>query len=94
MSNYKFLERISGDVISDMLVGVSKDETLLTLLDCPLCSISRIFQREVFVKIVSRDTISDMSSDTLPKQVVEIVDCIMMFLAKVRNFCLTRMKGC
>ena len=80
MFNCKFLERISGDVISDILVDVSKDKTLFTLLNCPL-------------KVISRDTISDMSSDTLTKQVVEIVDCTMMFLAKVRNFCSSRMKG-
>ena len=81
MFNCKFLERISGDVISDIFVDVSKDKTLFTLLNCPL-------------KVISRDTISDMSSDTLTKQVVEIVDCTMMSLAKVRNLCLSRMKGC
>ena len=81
MFNCKFLERISGDVISEILVDVSKDKTLFTLLNCPL-------------KVISRDTISDMSSDILTKQVVAIVDCNMMFLAKVRNFCLSRMKGC
>ena len=81
MFNCKFLERISGDVISDILVDVSKDKTLFTLLNCPL-------------KVISRDTISDMSSDILTKQVMAIVDCTMMFLAKVGNFCLSRMKGC
>ena len=50
--------------------------------------------RRGFVKVIPKDTISDMSSDTLTKQVVAIVDCTMMFLAKVRNFCLSRMKGC
>ena len=72
MFNCKFLERISRDVISDTLEDVSKDKTLFTLLNCPL-------------KVISRDTISDMSSDTLPKQVVAIVDCNMMSLAKVRK---------
>ena len=81
MLNCKFLERIFGDVISDIFVDVSKDKTLFTLLNCPL-------------KVISRDTISDMSSDTLTKQVVTIVDCTVMFLAKVRNFCLSRMKEC
>ena len=81
MFNCKFLERISGDVISDIFVDVSKDKTLFTLLNCPL-------------KVISRDTISDMSSDILTKQVMAIVDCTMMFLAKVGNFCLSRMKGC
>ena len=80
MLNCKFLERIFGDVISDIFVDVSKDKTLFTLLNCPL-------------KVNSRDTISDMTSDTLTKQVVAIVECNMMFLAKVRNFCLSRMKG-
>ena len=76
-----FLERIFGDVISDIFVDVSKDKILFTLLNCPL-------------KVISKDAISDMSSDILTKQVVAIVNCSMMFLAKVRNLCLSRMKGC
>ena len=65
--NLKFLERIFGDVISDMFVDVSKDKTLSTLLNCPLCSITRIFQEVILSKVISRDTISDMSLDTLTK---------------------------
>ena len=59
MFNCKLLERISRDVISDTLVDVSKDKTLLTLLNCPS-------------KVISRDTILDMSSDTLTKRVMAI----------------------
>ena len=93
----KLLERISRDVISNVLVDVSKDKTLFALLNCPL-------------KVISRDTILDISSstllqklrrlaidsfaDTLTKRAVAIVNCSMMFLAKVGNFCLSRMKGC
>ena len=69
MFNCKFLERISRDVISDTLEDVSKDKTLFTLLNCPL-------------KVISRDTILDMSSGTSTKQVMAIVDCNMMSLAK------------
>ena len=50
MFNCKLLEKVSGDVISDMFVDVSKDKTLFTLLNCPLCSISRIFQGGVLSK--------------------------------------------
>jgi len=60
---------------------VRETKTLFTLVNRPL-------------KVISRDTISDMSSDILTKQVMAIVDCTMMFLAKVGNFCLSRMKGC
>ena len=93
MFNCKFLERIPGDVISDMLVDVSKDETLFTFVGLSFVLYFKDISRRGFVKVISRDTISDMSSDTLTKQVVEIVDCTMMFLAKVRNFCSSRMKG-
>ena len=78
----KFLEKISGDVVSGVFVDVSKDKNLIYLVELS------------FKKVISRNTISDMSSDTLTKQVVAIVDCNMMSLAKVRNFCLSRMKGC
>ena len=79
--NCELLERISGDVISDTLVDVSKDKTLFTLLNCPS-------------KVTFKDTILDMSSDTLTKRVVAMVNCNMMSLAKVRNFHLSGMKGC
>ena len=68
MFNCKFLERIFGDVISDIFVDVSKDKTLFTLLNRPL-------------KVISRDTISDTFLDMSTKQVVATVDCTMMFLA-------------
>ena len=54
MFNRKLLERILGDVISDILVDVSKDKTLFTLLDCPLCSIPRIFLGGVLVKVIPK----------------------------------------
>ena len=44
MFNCKLLERISRGVISDIFADVSKDKTLFTSLNCPLCSISRISQ--------------------------------------------------
>ena len=70
-----------------------KDKTSFTSLNYPLCTISRILQGGVLSKVIPRDTTSDTSSDILTKQVVAIVDYTMMLLAKVRNFCLSRMKG-
>ena len=94
MFNRKFLERISGDVISDIFVDVSKDKNLIYFVELSFMFYFKDISRRGFVKVISRGTISDMSSGTLTKQVMAIVDCIMMFLAKVRNFCLSRMEGC
>ena len=94
MFNCRLLERISGDVILDMIMDTSKDKTLFTSLNCPLCSISRVFQGGVFVNVISRDMIPDRSSDISTKQVVAMVNCNMMSLVKVRNFYLSRMEGC
>ena len=72
MFNCRLLERISGDVILDMIMDMSKDKTLFTSLNCPLCSISRVFQGGVFVNVIPRDTIPDRSSDISTEQVVAI----------------------
>ena len=86
--------KIFRDVISDIFIDVSKDKNLIYFVELSFMSYFKDITRRGFVKAISRDTISDMSSDTLTKQVVTIVDCSMMFLAKVRNFCLSRMKEC
>ena len=67
MFNCKFLERIPGDVISDMLVDVSKDETLFTFVGLSFVLYFKDISRRGFVKVISRDTISDMFSGTLTK---------------------------
>ena len=73
----KLLERISRDVISDTLIDMSEGKTLFTLLSRPS-------------KVISKDMILNMSSDTSTKQVVAIVNWNMMSLVKVRKllFCL------
>ena len=58
------LERISKDIIPDILMDVSKNKTLF-----------------YFVESIFRDTFLDTFPNMSTKQVVTMVNCVMMFLA-------------